>query len=441
MKKVDSLRKKYPQFFYKKYSYKKSGQDLIISFVFETRDIQFTPQIKIKNVGQLPLIDNLVFHLGLIESLSYWKATCSPQMIIEAGSLNKNQINWWQDLIKRGMGQFFYENKINFKNFVQIICPEKNKPILSLAKKLKKRTLVPLGGGKDSFVTLEIIKGSCFVLNPTPAMKKFCSNPIVVNRKIDPKLLELNQKGYLNGHTPFSAYLAFLTVLCAVIFDYKYVALSNERSANEGNTKYLGEIINHQYSKTFFFEKKFRAYAHKYLAKDVEYFSFLRPLYEIQIARIFSRLKKYHSSFLSCNEAKKTYSGTKKTNSKWCGRCSKCLFVYAIFYPFLSKAEMLRIFGRDLFAEKKLLPIMRELIEPEKIKPWECVGTREESLIAFYLSWKKSKDAFLLKYLEKNILPKHPNLSRRANNILQAWDKQHNLPKQFSALLDKNSLI
>ncbi|MFH1657279.1 MAG: hypothetical protein ABH919_02325 [bacterium] len=445
MKKVDALRKKYPRFVYKKYSYEKSGNDLIISFIFETGDLRFAPQIKIKNAGPLPTIDNLVFNLGLIESLSYWKATGSPEIIIEAGNLNKEQIKWWQDLIKKGMGQFFYENKINFKNFVKITCPGKDKVIAPLSRNLKKRTLIPLGDGKDSLTTLNIIKEptACFSLNPTATTGKILQNQnsIIVDRKIDPNLLELNRKGYLNGHTPFSAYLAFLTVLCGVVFDYKYIALSNERSANEGNTEYLGETINHQYSKTFSFEKKFRSYCRKYLSTDIEYFSFLRPLYEIQIAKIFSQFKQYHSLFLSCNEAKKTYSGTKKTSNHWCGNCSKCLFVYAILYPFLPKEEMIKIFGQDFFMNKKLLPVMRDLIEPQRVKPWECVGTREESLIAFYLSWKKSPDSILLKYWGENIRPQYSNLEKRAERILHSWNKQHNLPQQFSALLDKNSLI
>jgi len=62
--------------------------------------------------GQSGSFDNLVFNLGLIELLSYWKATCSREIEVQTHNLDKDQINWWKDLIFEGMGQFFYENKI-----------------------------------------------------------------------------------------------------------------------------------------------------------------------------------------------------------------------------------------------------------------------------------------------------------------------------------------
>ena len=188
-------------------------------------------------------------------------------------------------------------------------------------------------------------KIQCLALNPTRASKKImkiarCKSSIIVERKIDKKLLELNQKGGLNGHTPFSAYLAFLSVLCAVLFDFKFIAFSNERSSNEGNLKYLGRVINHQYSKSFDFEKKFRDYSKKYLAKNVEYFSFLRPLYEIQIAKIFSKYPQYLNAFLSCNEAYKTYSGKKKPTRKWCGNAPNASLSLSAFVLSSKKKQL-----------------------------------------------------------------------------------------------------
>ena len=467
------LRKKYPKFIYKNYSYRISKNNLEISFNFEIKpNIFFRPEIIIENIDKnlsrlsLNKLNNLIFHLGLMEIPSYWKATCSPEIEIKAGALNKEQINWWKDLIMNGMGQFFYENKIDFRkpNFLKIKTKpiRVNSTIVKLSLINSKKVLVPVGGGKDSVVTLELLKKAkkniqCFSLNPTKAAQKIMKiggykKPIVVRRKIDEKLLELNQRGFLNGHTPFSAYLAFLSVLLAVIFDAKFIAFSNERSSNEGNVKYLGKIINHQWSKSFDFEKKFRNYSKKYLAKDVEYFSFLRPLYEIQIAKLFSKYPKYFSAFLSCNEAYKTASGTKKPTKKWCGKCPKCLFTFAILYPFVGKKnppsrkatedkELLKIFGKNLFEDKNLLLIMPQLMEDRGFKPFECVGTKKESLAAFYLSWEKYRELssvklpFLLKYFEEKILPKYPNLKEEAKKIMNLWDKQNNLPKEFEKIL------
>jgi len=483
MRKLSELRKQYPVFSYKKYSWKISKGNLNISFSFKVApatadleagpfdnaqgkpfgdaqgkpDISFKPKVVIENISKTRLktmgesqLNNLVFHLGLAEIPSYWKVTCSKEIRIEAGGLDRQQMKWWKDLILNGMDQFFFENKINFRgvNFLKISSLEPGSENGQKATIAENKVLVPLGGGKDSIVTLEILKNAgknitCFSLNPTENAQQVmkvagCQKSIIVRRTIDPKLLEMNKQGFLNGHTPFSSYLAFLSVLSAAIFDFKYIALSNERSSNEGNVRYLGKEINHQWSKSFDFENKFRDYTKKYLA-DVEYFSFLRPLYEFQIAKIFSRLPKYFSSFLSCNEAFKTISGTRIPSGKWCGNCPKCLFVFACLYPFLEKEALLKIFGQNLFIKQELLPVMLELLGLKDYKPFECVGTKKESLIAFYLSWQKAKTAgespFLLKYFENKILKKHPDLEEEAKKLLESWDNQNCLPKEFEKIL------
>lgn len=418
MKKLKFLRKKHPRFIYRGYSYKavKSNLQIIFSFRLEP-DIRFRPEITIRNINQARLkkigergLNNLVFHLGLMEIPSYWKAACSPQILIRAGYLNKEQIAWWQDLIMQGMGQFFYENKIDYKkpDFLRITSNPKIevKPQEIAHLELQDRYLVPLGGGKDSIVTLEKLKKqqkkiNCFTVNPTKAVKNVLQvagikNPVIVERKIDPALLKLNKKGYLNGHTPFTAVLSFLSVFCAVLFDYQNIAFSNEKSADEGNVRYLGRMVNHQYAKTTAFEKKFRNYCQKYLAQNVNYFSFLRRYTELAIAKMFTYYPKYFSVFSSCNAAP-------KIGKRWCGQCPKCLFVYASFYPFLEKKKLLRIFGQDLFENKKLLPIMKSLIGQGRHKPFECVGTYQESKKAFRLSFLKAKKQGKIPYLLKKL--------------------------------------
>jgi len=484
---MSQRQKKYPRFIYEKYSYKISGGNLEIFFDFKIPpDLKFKPKIVIEKTG-LPagalakagngVLDNLIFNLGLAEIPSYWKATCSPEIIIKAGVLDSLQIKWWKDLIMNGMGQFFYENKINSgtkkSDFVKIENANntaannsanrlsKNPTIVGffdsrfLSQKNTQKNnkinevLIPIGGGKDSIVTLELLKQNkidvqCFSLNPTDAARKImeiagCKNPIIIRREIDKKLLELNRKGYLNGHTPFSSYLAFLGVLVAAISGRKYIVLSNERSSNEGNIKYLGKNINHQWSKSFEFEEKFRNYSKKYLVKNLEYFSFLRPLYEIQIAKLFSKYPKYFFAFLSCNEAYKTDSGIKKPTKKWCGECSKCLFAFVILYPFIKEKELIKIFGKNLLEDKKLLPTMQQLIGERGFKPFECVGTKKESLAAFYFALRsfmrrRVELPVLLKYFENKILPKYPSLEKEAKTLLNSWNIQNNIPKKFKMI-------
>jgi len=440
------LRKKYPEFVYESYAWELKGKDFHLSFCFKNGELEYNPSLVIKDVLvrkiDKHILDNLVFNLGMIEMFSYWKATCSKKIIVKAGRLDKKQIDWFKDILLNGMGQFFYENKIDFTkaDFVEIVSLGKS--LFKKGKVTKNGILIPIGGGKDSAVTLELMKKfkkevDCFALNPNSNIQEMFkvsgySKMIVAERKIEEKLLELNRKGYLNGHTPFVAYLSFLTVLVSILFNKKYIVFSNENSSDEGNVKWLGKEINHQYSKTYDFEKKFRKYYSDYLVDSLEYFSILRLMYELQIARIFSYMKNYFPVFLSCNESQKTNSGTKKKTGDWCGECAKCLFVYMVLYPFLPKEELISIFNEDLFEKKELLPILKELIGEKEVKPFECVGTRKEALVALYLSYKKSPElSVLLKYFEKNILPKRKDWEKISLEVMDFWNKKNFIPDYF----------
>jgi hypothetical protein len=364
-----------------------------------------------------------------MEIPSYWKATCSPVIEIRAGYLDKKQIGWWQDLIINGLGQFFYENEIPFqKPRFQVsrghssVKLSEDIPLLNDSKKLKNRVLVPLGGGRDAIVALELLKKrkkevNAFLVNPTQAAKNVLKvakikNPVIVRRQIDPLLLKLNKKGYFNGHTPFTAVLSFLAVFGGVLFGYKNIAFSLERSANEGNVNYLGKMINHQWSKSSEFERKFKWYLKKYLTRDVNYFSPLRLYTELEISKMFLKYPRYFSAFSSCNVVGKgsVPPSPRLRRARWCGNCPKCLFVYATFYPFLEKKKLLKIFGRphtgtssvrgkDIFENRKLLPVMKGLLGQGRPKPFECVGTRKESKLAFSLSLKKAKKSGKIPFL------------------------------------------
>jgi hypothetical protein len=466
MPKIEKLREKHRQFIYKRYGWDISSKGLEIFFDFQiSPDINFRPTVLIEKVAKEDLVkagddilNNLVFNLGMAEIASYWKTTCSPEIIIEAGALSPEQKKWWRWLLMNGLGQFFYENKIDpcGPDFLRIKNPAENKKIPAAKKniKLNDKILVPIGGGKDSAVTLEILAQNkkdilCFCLNPSEeslAIAKTAGNYdcAIAKRTMDKKLIELNRQGYLNGHTPFSAYLAFLTTLAAALFDCQQIAVSNEASSNEATLKYLGKDINHQWSKTFAFERSFRKYSQKYLSAGTDYFSFLRPLHEIQIAKIFSGFEKYHPLFISCNEAYKTRSGQTTPTGKWCASCSKCLFAFIILYPFISEEKMIKIFGQNLFENKALLETAKELTGEKPAKPLECVGTREESRVSFYLSLLKfrrespsSKLPFLLDHFEKKAMPKNKNWSKGAKKILASWNEQNSLPEGFDKILKR----
>ena len=270
-------REKYKEFYYNSYSIKEDEEALFLEYEFEIPNLtRFNPKYKILKKGlnlkniNTNYVRNMVFHIGLIELISYWKCTCSPQVKIKCGYLCDEQITWLKKLYFYGLGELFYTNniKIDIDSLMSIetTFKEDNLKYDTIEEEFQ-GYIVPIGGGKDSVVTLETLKlnkksDCCLIINPKPVTLEcakiagFNSNNIIeIYRTIDKNIIELNSKGYINGHTPFSAMLAFVSYFVAYMFSKKYVALSNENSANESNV--VGEKINHQYSKSFEFECDF----------------------------------------------------------------------------------------------------------------------------------------------------------------------------------------
>ncbi len=444
MKTYSELRKEYPYFYYKSYEINKNPDYIELIFHFSIENLaSFSPRW-VFPTGEIPLdnsdpnFEAMVFSLGLAELVSYWKITCSPNVVIEAGSLSEKQVRWWKKLCFNGLGEFFYLNNIDAdpESFMNITS--KGSPIETTASSRPLYgNLIPVGGGKDSAVSMEILRSfksenRPYIINPRGATTEsvaaagYDGRAVTVKRTLDKEMLRLNSEGYLNGHTPFSAIVAFSSVIAAYLSSLKYVVLSNESSANESTVQ--GSAVNHQYSKSFEFEKDFNSYEKEFIKSGVYYFSLLRPLSEYQIAKYFSRLKKYHPVFRSCNRGSK--------ENIWCGSCSKCLFVWLILSPFLTFDELTEIFGRDMANDKDLIPTLEKLVGLSPEKPFECVGSRAEVNFAICAAIKKA-DKLPLLYEYYKSAPLYGEYSSQPNPYDTYYDKNNLLPDKFREALER----
>lgn len=373
-------------------------------------DIRFAPHMKLqlgRHAGkklQKEQIDSLVFHIGMIELVSYWKCACAPVVHVRNHSLTAEQQAWWKKLYWKGLGEFFYQNgiKSSQEEFLRFEFADDATPVINcLHQKVAESpsVIVPIGGGKDSVVTLEHLRKERkivpFIINPRGATiecARIAGFPelediVVLRRQIAPELLELNKNGYLNGHTPFSAMLAFYSLLVSAATGVRDVALSNESSANEPTIP--GTEINHQYSKSVEFEEDFRYYVKNFLGDTNHYFSYLRPYCELEIAQFFAQYPQYFDVFKSCNAGSKT--------DIWCCNCPKCLFAYIILSPFIDDATMQHIFGEDLLDKPSLQQYFDELCGIAEVKPFECVGTIDEVNRAMSMIAPTRENKFLVK--------------------------------------------
>ena len=260
------FRAKYPEFVYESYRYEEHEDWLDIVYDFQIPGLaEFHPTWSIPRLeGTCPAVnpetlDELVFSLGLVELVSYWKVACPPCVRVKGRTLTPEQIQWWKKLYFNGLGEFFYTNGIQADDsFMEIVCNEgaKTSPQAKLSPAQLEglpKVLIPVGGGKDSAVTIELLKAAaeryCYIINPRQATRDtvevagLAGRTIAARRTIDPALLELNRRGFLNGHTPFSAIAAFSSVTAAYLTGLGYAALSNESSANESTV--AGSTVNH----------------------------------------------------------------------------------------------------------------------------------------------------------------------------------------------------
>lgn len=434
------LREKHPLFIYHDFSLSENS----LTFHFSIDEYHFYPKWEFDaslSAGEYDRAqaEQIAFSLGMAELVSYWKCACCPTVEVRCGGLSDKQKLWWKKLYFNGLGEFFYRNGIDaeFDDFMTIIAPPSQPPHEFSAK--LSGVLVPIGGGKDSVVSVELLKKAGadihpYIINPRGATLGCVraagiaeEKTVCAKRSIDKTLLLLNKQGYLNGHTPFSAVVAFSAELFACMKGMKYIALSNESSANEAYVE--GTTVNHQYSKSTEFERDFRRYCEDSFggfSRAPEYFSLLRPWSEWQIAREFVKHEQYFTVFQSCNLGSKT--------DVWCGCCAKCLYVYILLAAFLKDDVLKKIFGCNMLEKAELSDMFDGLVLDGEDKPFECVGTKDEVRLSLCMAAALRADnlpALLVRF--KELLPDIKPVC-----LDNFFDSDNFVPAEFLPLLGGN---
>jgi 7-cyano-7-deazaguanine synthase in queuosine biosynthesis len=379
-------------------------------YYFEEK-IEFPSDKKLSN-SELEVLNHIFKYLHIACGISYYKLFIPYNIKIKTFDLNKEEADFFNNFYLNGLGEFFYRNNItDFDKHINFPFKQDNsKQPMDFVPQDKK--VIAVGGGKDSVVSIEILKkyysnlelisiNSAISIENT--MKVANLKSLQIKRTISKNIIELNKKlqeirGY-NGHVPITGILAFIFLAGSIIYDFDTIILSNERSANVGNIEFCGKIINHQWSKSFEFEKQFNEFCKKFIVKNFNYVSFLRPLSEIHIAKLFSRYKQYHKIFTSCNKAFKIENRIEN----WCCNCDKCRFVFLILSVFIAKEDLINIFGKNLFEDETQLNGYRELCGLDNFKPFECVGEIDECIYAILKTRDEFKNDYIVKEIRKNL--------------------------------------
>jgi hypothetical protein len=333
----------------------------------------------------------------LLAGVSYYKTAAPP--LVDVGDLatTPSERAFLRSFYLGGLAEFAHRNGLDL-SATEFVGPDAPAP-RPVTRSSGAGPLVPFGGGIDSIVTAEAVRGrhpdaALFVVSRPGDRFEAIERPASVSgldvvraeRGIDPALLRSAELGYLNGHVPVTGILSAIAVLAAVGLGRDAVVMSNEWSASFANMVIDGHSVNHQWSKGFEFEEAFRSVLASTFSPPPDYFSLLRARSELWVASRFAGLDRYHRAFRSCNRAFLIDRAARLET--WCGKCDKCCFIDLILSPFVAASELSDIFGgREPLEDPDLADRFRALLALGDVtKPFECVGEERECRAAVRLA-------------------------------------------------------
>lgn len=357
--------------------------------------------------------------LHLIAGVSYYKAAVPPEIRIDGYAIDADTATLLADIYENGLGEFAYRNQLQLRGRIRVPS-EGATGFPAPAVGLEPRALVAIGGGKDSLVSIEALRDAGVAQTVTwiggsqliAACAARTGLPTLnIGRQLAPQLFDYNRHGALNGHIPVTAVNSAILVLAALLQGHDRVVFSNERSASYGSMIPGTGEVNHQWSKGWAFEQAFGEYVQRHVAADLAYFSLLRPLSELAVARQFARSDRYDQHFSSCN--RNFHILGERPAQRWCGVCPKCHFVFLALAPFMPKPRLVGIFGRNLLDDSSQVPGFDALLEYRDHKPFECVGEGEESraALAFLAQRPEWREDALVERFAREIQPQLTSVS------------------------------
>jgi hypothetical protein len=376
--------------------------------------------------------------LHLVAGVSYYKAAVPPQIRIESYDIDADTAALMESIYLNGLGEFAYRNGLDLHGRIRF--PHRaGVDAQAPAAGLREHALVAIGGGKDSLVSIEALRAlgvdqtvswiggsqliqACAARTGLPTLN--------VGRALAPQLFDYNRDGAWNGHIPVTVVNSAILVLAALLHGVDQVVFSNERSASYGSMIEGTGEVNHQWSKGWACESAFGGYVEKHVAADLRYYSLLRPLSELAVARQFTRTDRYDAHFSSCNRNFHIL-GERPTN-RWCGVCPKCHFVFLALAPFMSKPRLVGILGRNLLDDPAQTAGYDALLEYQDHKPFECVGEGRESraAMAALAARPEWREDALVKRFAREIMPQLDAEDLHIEPLL-ALDEQQRIPPRL----------
>jgi hypothetical protein len=357
-----------------------------------TETVAFPPPERLPDEATRHAFERVLHLLYVAAGTSYYKIAAPRRVVLDSVPIAEKALPWTGALYRHGMAEFAYTNGLPHVLEIDLASSgQARTDDVAVGDITEAPPLVPVGGGKDSIVTVETLRSAgfgptLFAVNPNDIIRSVTAvtglPTLDARRTLDRQLFELNRLGAYNGHVPVTAINSLIGVATAVLHNLGPLVMSNESSASVPNLVWHGHPVNHQWSKGIEAEQLLREALTAQAGIRDGYFSLLRPLSELHIAKLFARSSVYDAVMTSCNAAFKL----ENRSSRWCANCPKCRFVFLALAPFMTRDRLVRIFGSNMFDDATQLPGYRALLGISAHKPFECVGETEESIVALRLA-------------------------------------------------------
>ncbi len=358
-------------------------------------DLALTEVVRLPPGQATAADEGLLRLLWLAAAPSYYKAA-TPAQVTVPGGLSAAERRLLNALLGPGLGELYFVNGLDpvGPTVEATVVPDAPRPG---GLGLLRRSLVPVGGGKDSCVTIDALQSA----GEDPLLASVRRFPVIdavldragadavhVGRTLDPRLAELNRRGARNGHVPVTAVVSLVLCLVAVRAGCDAVVMSNERSASEATRDWRGAAVNHQWSKSLAAEELMAEVLAAAVGPQLSWYSLLRPFSELGICRLFAeRGRRFFDVFSSCNAAFRLDAALRVDG--WDRSCPKCRFVALALAPWLDRAEVVGIQGGDVLDDPAQVEGLAALVEAGQPKPFECVGEVAESRVAVRLATER----------------------------------------------------
>ncbi|MBU8976516.1 endonuclease domain-containing protein [Lysobacter sp. MMG2] len=380
--------------------------------------------------------------LHLIAGVSYYKAAVPTEIRIDSYAIDADTAALIELIYVNGLGEFAYRNGLNLHGKIKFpVTQEQGTKAPTLG--LSHHALVAIGGGKDSLVSIEALRALGVEQTVTwiggSQLIRACAErtglpTLNLGRALAPQLFDYNREGAWNGHIPVTVLNSAIMVFAAVLLGVDQVVFSNERSASYGSLIEGTGEVNHQWSKGWACEQAFGEYVQREVAADLHYYSLLRPLSELAVARQFAKTDRYDAHFSSCN--RNFHILGERPASRWCGVCPKCHFVFLALAPFMPKPRLMGIFGRNLLDDTAQIDGFDALLEYQNHKPFECVGEGRESRAAMAALAERPewREDALVDRFAREIRPQLDAAELRIEPLLVIDDEQRMPPALWERL-------